>query len=73
MEMKNLGYMKVMVILMVVGAFGMIPRIFEIILEDLEIWGRIEMIKTTALLRSDKILRRGDLVVVTQTSLKNCP
>ena len=50
--------MKVMVILIVIGALGTIPKVLAKRLEDLKIGGRVEIIQTAALLRSAKILRR---------------
>ena len=55
-ELKNLW--KVMVISVVIGALGTIPKGLIKRLEDLEIRGQVETIQTTALLRSDRILRR---------------
>ena len=51
-ELKNLWNMKVTVIPIVIGALGTVTKELLKILEDLEI------IQTTALLRSDRILRR---------------
>ena len=50
--------MKVMVILIVIGALGTITKGFVKGLEDLEIRGRVETIQTTVLLGSARILRR---------------
>ena len=50
--------MPVMVIPIVAGALGMIPKELESELGQLEIEGKIETIQTTALLRSATILRR---------------
>ena len=57
-EPKRLWTMKVMVIPIVVGALGTVPKGLEKMLEELEIRGRIETIQITALLRSARILRR---------------
>ena len=46
------------VISIVIGALGTTPKGLIKGLEDLEIRGQVETIKTTALLRSDRILRR---------------
>ena len=53
-ELKKLWNMKVIVIPIVVGALGTVPKK----LENLEIRGRIETIQNTALLQSPIILRR---------------
>ena len=53
-ELKNLWNMKVIVIPIVIGALGTIPKG----LEEWEIRGQVEKIQTTALLRSARILRR---------------
>ena len=50
--------MKVMVIPIVIGALGTIPKELVKGLDDLEIRGQVETIQTTALLRSARILRR---------------
>ena len=57
-EPKKLRNVKVMVILIVNGALGMIAKDLAKGLEDLEIRGRVETIQTTALLRLVRILRR---------------
>ena len=49
---------KVMVIPIVVGTFGTIPKGLVKGLENLEIRGQVETIQTTALLRSTRILKR---------------
>ena len=55
---KKLWSMKVTVISIVVGTLGTITKKLIKGLEDLEIWGRVETIQSTALLRSARILRR---------------
>ena len=50
--------MKVKIKLIVIGALGRVTEGFIMILEDLEITGRVETIQTTELLRSARILRR---------------
>ena len=50
--------MKMMVMPIVIGALGTVPKGLVQGLEDFEIRGRVETIQTTALLRSAKILRR---------------
>ena len=50
--------MKVMVISIVTGALGTITKRLIKKLEQLEIRGRVETIRTTALLRLVRILRR---------------
>ena len=50
--------MKLTVIPVVIGTLGTVPKGLERGLEELEIRERIEIIETTALLRSTRILRR---------------
>ena len=50
--------MKLMIIPIVIGAFGTVTKWLLKELEDLEIWGQVETIQTTALLRMARILRR---------------
>ena len=50
--------MKVTFLPIVIGAFGTVTKGLLQGLEDLEIRGRVETIKTTALLRLARILRR---------------
>ena len=50
--------MKVTIIPIVIGAFATINKGLLKGLEDLEVGERMETIKTTALLRTDRILRR---------------
>ena len=47
-----------MVIPIVIGAFGTVTKGLYKELEDLEVRGRVETIKTTALLKMARILRR---------------
>ena len=59
--------MKVMIVPIVIGAFGTVTKGSVKGLEDMEIGGRVETIQTTALLRTSRILRRvletcGDLL-----------
>ena len=66
-ELKKLWNMKVTIILIVIGAFGTVTKGLLKGLEDLEVGGRVETIQTTALLKTDRILRRvletwGDLL-----------
>ena len=56
-ELKKLWNMKVIVIPVVVGAFGMVPKGLEKRLRILVTRRRIKTIPTTALLKSAKILR----------------
>ena len=63
---KKLWNLKVIVVSIVVGVPGTIPKGLIKGLEDLEIRGQLETIQTTVLLRSDRIVRRvmetwGDL------------
>ena len=57
-ELKKLWNMKVTIIPFVIGALGTSTKGLVQGLEDLEIKGRVETVKTTALLRSVRILRR---------------
>ena len=50
--------MKIMVIPVLIGALETIPKGLLKEMENLEIWGKTEIIQTTALLRSARILRR---------------
>ena len=66
-ELKKLWNMKVTIVPIVIGALGTITRGLFKGLEDLEVGGRVEIIQTTALLRTARILRRvletwGDLL-----------
>ena len=47
-----------MVIPIVIGALGTVPKGLVKVLEEMEIGGRAETIQTTILLRSTRILRR---------------
>ena len=69
-ELKKLWNMKVTIIPIVIGAFGTVTKWLLKGLEDLEVDGRVETIQTTALLKTDRILRRvletwGDLQSLT--------
>ena len=57
-ELKILRNLRVMVIPMVIGAFWMIPKNLISKLEEMEIKGPAETIKTTALMWSARIVRR---------------
>ena len=57
-ELKKLWDMKVMIIPIVIGALCTVTKGLVQGLKGLEIRGRVETIQTTALLRSDRILRR---------------
>ena len=66
-ELKNLRNMKVIIIPIVIGAFGTVTKRLLKGLEDLEVGGRVETIQTTAILKTARILRRvmetwGDLL-----------
>ena len=50
--------MKVMILPIVNGAFGILTKGLLKGLEDLEVGSRVETIQTTALLKTDGILRR---------------
>ena len=58
MELKKLWNMLVTIIPIVIGAFGTIIKGLLKGLEDLEVGGRVETIRTTTLLRTARILRR---------------
>ena len=55
-ELKKLWNMKVTIIPVVIGAFGTVTKGLLKGPEDLEVGGRVETIKTTALLKTDRIL-----------------
>ena len=55
---KKLWDMQVIIIPIVIGAFGTVTKGLLKGLEDLEVGGRVETIQTTALLRTVRILRR---------------
>ena len=57
-ELKKLWNMKVMIVSIVIGAFGKITKGLLKGLEDLEVGRQVNTIQTTALLRTTKILRR---------------
>ena len=50
--------MMMMMMIIVIGAFGTITEGFLKGLKDLEVGGQVETIQTTALLRTARILRR---------------
>ena len=58
MELKKIWNMKVTIIPIVIGAFGTVTKGLLKGLEDLEVGGGVEIIQTTALLRTARILRR---------------
>ena len=57
-ELEKLWNMKVTIIAIVIGAFGIVTKGLLKSLEDLEVGGRVETIQTTALLKTARILRR---------------
>ena len=57
-KLKKLWNMQVTIIPIVIGAFGIVTKGLLKGLEDLEVGGRVEIIQTTALLRTARILRR---------------
>ena len=57
-ELKKLWNMQVTIIAIVIGEFGTATKGLLKGLEDLEVGGRVEIIQTTALLRTARILRR---------------
>ena len=50
--------MKVLIVPIVIGAFGTVTKGLLKVLEDLEVGDRVETIQTTALLKTVRILRR---------------
>ena len=66
-EMKKVKNMKVIIVPIMIGAFGTVTKRLLKGLEDLEFGGRVKTIQTTPLLRTARILRRvlgtwGDLL-----------
>ena len=66
-ELKKLRNIKLTIIPIVIGAFATVTKGFVQGVEDLEIMGRVETVKTATLLRSTRILWRvleiwGDLL-----------
>ncbi len=57
-ELKKLWNMKVTIIPLVIGAFGTVTKGLLKGLENLEVGGRVETIRNTASLRTDRILRK---------------
>ena len=57
-ELKKLWNMQVIIIPIVIGAFGTVTKGLLKGLEDLEVGGREETIQTTTLFRTARILRR---------------
>ena len=57
-ELKKLWNMQVAIIPIVIGAFRTVTKGLLKGLEDLDVSGRVEIIQTTALLRTSRILRR---------------
>ena len=57
-ELKKLWNMKVTIIPIMIGAFGTVTKGLLKGLEDLEVGGRVETIRITALLKTVRILRR---------------
>ena len=57
-ELKELLNMKVAVIPIVIGALRAIPKSLVKGLKNIEVRGQVEIIQTTSLLRSARILRR---------------
>ena len=57
-ELKKLWNMKVTIVPIVIGAFGKVTKGLLKGLEDLEVGGREETIRTTVLLRTARILIR---------------
>ena len=57
-ELKKLWNMKVTIIPILIGVFCSVTKGLLKGLDDLEVGRRVETIQTTALLRTDRILRR---------------
>ena len=57
-EIRKLWNMKVMIVPIVIGALDTITKELLKGLEDLEVGGQVEIIQTTVLLRTARILRR---------------
>ena len=57
-KFKNLWSMKVTIIPIVIGALGTVTKGILKGLEDLEVRGWVEILQTTTLLRTTRILRR---------------
>ena len=62
--------MKVMIVLIVIDAFGTVTKGLLKGLDDLEVGGRVETIETTALLKMVRILRRFLVICKDLLSLK---
>ena len=58
MSNNNNNNMKVMIVPIVIGAFGTITKGLLKGLEDLEVGGLVETVQMTALLRTARILRQ---------------
>ena len=58
MELKKQWNMKVTIIPFVIDVFGTLTKGLLKGLEDLKVGGRVEIIQTTTLLRTARILRR---------------
>ena len=63
--------MKVTIILILIGAFGIVTKGSIKLLEDLEIRGQVETIQTTTLLRMTRIPRDVRRLADTQTPVKD--
>ena len=66
-ELKKLWNMEETIIPIVISAFGTVTKGLLKGLEDLEVWGQLETIQTTTLVRTARILKRvletwGDLL-----------
>ena len=66
-EQKRLWNMRLSVIPIRIGALGTVHKDLVIRLKELEIGRRAEPIQTTALIRSDRILKRQSRVVKTNS------
>ena len=62
--MKKLGNMNVMIVPVVIGALGTITKGLLKGLEDVEVGGRVEPIQITALLRTARILKNNELILM---------
>ena len=70
-ELKNLWNIRVMVIPIVVGTLGMVPKGLELRLGELEMRGRIETIQPTALLSPGDLKRPAVTLIPVKTTILN--
>ena len=58
-ELEKLWSMKVTIVPIVIGAFGTVTKGLLKCLEDLEVGGRVETTQTTAILKTNRILKES--------------